>query len=179
MNVINVVEEFYADTLTTKTASRVTKADIPLGQLEDLLDKVISYYDPWLDHEEQRRSGESREIFCPLDPYPQNAALDEKLKTLKALVLYFPTIAITDPIAEAIWPVWILRRIIGGRVPFTEEMEANLRADLLKALTLLATLRPFVEPGHVTLVPSAFALDDPVVQGSAGLFSKTERPRSP
>jgi hypothetical protein len=162
MNVINVIEDFFDnDKVTEDFAVRIGSGDIPMHQIGDLLPNLFSYYRSWRDNEEQIRAGERREIFCPLDPYPPGAGLDEKLNKLKSLVLYFPTISITDPIAEVIWPVWIVLEATGG---FSDASEPQVRNDLAKALKLLARLRPFVEDGQISLLPSAFALDDPEIQ---------------
>jgi hypothetical protein len=158
MNVIDVIEGVFSnDTVTEDFAVRIANGDIPMNQIGELLSKLFSYYGSWRDNEEQIRAGETREIFFPLDPYPPDTVFDGRLNKLKGLILYFPTISIADPIAEVIWPVWIM----GG---FPETSEPQVRMDLARALKLLASLRPFIEEGQISLLPSAFALGDREIQ---------------
>ena len=172
MNIIELTEDYLGDELTPGVATRFTEPDVPLEQLMRYLEKAAPYYYDWLENEEKQAASGTGAIYHPLDPYLPEEALDETIARYKALLLYFPAVTIEDPVAKAIWPACTMAevmRVTDGEpyIPFTDETENKLRRDLREAFKLLATFRPLIESGDITLVPSTFALMYTVVQEAA------------
>jgi len=167
--VISALEAFLGDELTSTTAARL--ADAPSDQLAKLASEyLIPYYYDWLENETESRLNDETPIFHCVDPYPKKSYDDRALlNRVKALVLYFPRVAIPDPLADVLWPAAIAAQLTGllGDMPGALGQEGPMRRQMRLALHFLADIKPLVAHDDVRVFPATFALDHPAIHDRA------------
>ena len=167
-NVISLIETYLGEELTAQRAADL--ADGPIEHSEKLAaETLIPHYYDWLESESNDRAQDTKPIYHAIDPYPPEGdrASENRLKTL---LLYFPHVALADPLSDVLWPAAAYAQLRGafeGTPRFEMRQDAETRNRLRRALLFLAHVKPFVENGDVRLVPSTFALDYSSLQNAA------------
>lgn len=162
MDSVEAIENFIGEELTADWVQSLAEA--PFDQIIALLDALSPVYYDWLENKIAafKSNGDSKrkQTYHCVDPYPRELSWEQWLIRFKQLLLYYPSITIPDPLAEALWPYFTQAAVLGS----VSVNEAELRHKLKEAVGILLKLRPFVKNHGFVLLPSPFVLDYEIVQ---------------
>jgi hypothetical protein len=207
------VQAFAGERLTREVARRLAQA--PFDQLQILIeDYLVRVYRGWGEPVAEEPAEPIYYSFLP--SYGLLPTWDALVNKYKALMVYFPRVALHDPVAQALatplgladayarlvimgapdtageaggQPLGALQRLLEeqARDPARERSmdpsiylaagEARFRADVERALVLMADLEPLIARGAVTLVPSPFAFEAVENEARAEVAGMTDEAR--
>lgn len=168
MDSINTIQALIGEELTEDWVHLLVKA--PFEHLLELLNALSPVYYDWLENEisqSEAHEGTKTTHYC-IDPYPREIPWNQWAEKYKQLLLYYPSIAIPDPLAQTLHPfitlAHLFKRLGFGGFPVDE---ADLRQRLNDSMSVLVQLRPFLQDRSIILQPSPFVIDYEIVQSAA------------
>ena len=166
-----MLRTFTGDEFTVDVGARLADADIE--HVAALVEHLARFYWDWLETEEAARADPAApDVFHCIEPYGPERSASENIDRYKALLLYFPHVAIPDPLGNALWPL-ITAGALFNEITLTDESEPIFRARMRSAVTELAALAPLIDAGDVVMLPSTFALDYAKIQEAARAFTRS------
>jgi hypothetical protein len=173
MNAIDVIEEYFGDELTNKTAARISEA--PPDHIVPLVEKLDAHYEQWFaDHtapEQGTTENTSNNYFYCLEPFPPDQDGHAIADRYKKYLLYFPRFAVPDPLADVFYPSLLIAHALSmfpvqaGRGTFP--WDDRLQGDFREAIRLLAEIAPAVKRQDLRLVPNPYLLFHELIQNAA------------
>jgi hypothetical protein len=166
VNSLNVVENYIEDQLSEWWVDEIPKIDHQ--RLSDLVLRLGYHCDRWFSEAISTDLLVDADYFFPIRFDEQNIPWQVQLDNAKSWLLYFPRVAVPDPVDIVAFPYYFAYSIARERgithVP--KELVDELRPDLKAALEILIDLRPFLVSGDIALVPPSVGMDD-LVQKAA------------
>lgn len=173
MNAIDIVEEYFGDELTAKTAARIGEA--PPDHIIPLVERLDAHYERWFsDHtapEQGTTENISNSYFYCLEPFPPEQDGRAIANRYKKFLLYFPRFAVPDPLADVFYPPLLVAHALmmfpdqAGRGTF--HWDDRLQGDFREAIRLLAEIAPAVKRQDLRLVPNPYLLFHELIQNAA------------
>jgi hypothetical protein len=174
MNTIDVIEEYFGDELTEKTAKKIGAA--PPDHIVPLVEKLDEHYERWFAaqqdaNEQSAAATDTGNYFYCMEPFPPEGNGRAIASRYKKFLLYFPRLAIPDPIADVLYPPIIVAHVLNifpdqvrrGSFPW----DARLQEDFRDAVQLLAEIAPAVKRQDLRLLPNPYLIFSELVQKAA------------
>lgn len=141
---LDVVRKFFGEDLNASHIDAVR--GMPDEQVIELFARLNDHWVEWFANRFDKNIEPDRHYYVG----EHVSAVDLlPLNTYKQLALYFPRIAVRDPLEAGLSTHCTTAQLFGQVLP------APLRADLLEGLTLLEQIAPLVRAGALDLVPTA------------------------
>jgi hypothetical protein len=164
MNTIDIVEEYFGDTLTEETTERISAA--PPDQLVPLVEKLDAHYEDWFSGHAPDEQGATEKdgdsYFYCLEPFPPENDGRALAGRYKKFLLYFPRFAVPDPLADIFYSPLVAASVLGAF-----HWDDRLQDDFCDAIRLLAEIAPAVKRRDLMLVPNPYLLFRESIQKAA------------
>jgi hypothetical protein len=99
-----------------------------------------------------------------VDPFPEQVSMERQIQQSKNMLLYYPAVTVSDPLAKLSWPIIQVANLT-GRVVISDE--GKLRSEIREALYFFAGLKSLFEDGSALLFADSFFIDNPKLQEDA------------